>query len=221
MNADRYPRIEMSVIVSVTGIAGFLISFALLHAGLSSMGIRYLVSVIGAYLVFLLLLKAWMLTKNGDFDILETADLLFDSNGDPPSQLTNQNIVTSDFSGDVPRIGNDDGNSWLPDVGFDLDEVIVVIAIIACLLAGLIASVYVVANAPVLFAEILVDGGISAALYKRLNVVRNRHWLQSAFQRTWIPALIVCVVFGTAGWVMNVAVPEAVSIGNVWAHFCS
>ena len=54
------PRVQMSLILAVTGLAGFLASFALLHAGLTRMWLRYPVSVLFAYAVFLLLLRLWL-----------------------------------------------------------------------------------------------------------------------------------------------------------------
>jgi hypothetical protein len=41
LSRRRLPRLQMSVIVVITGLAGFLFSFALLNAGVSSMGLRY------------------------------------------------------------------------------------------------------------------------------------------------------------------------------------
>ena len=54
------PRLQMSLILFVTGLAGFLASYALLHAGVSRMWLRYPVAVLLAYAVFLLLLRLWL-----------------------------------------------------------------------------------------------------------------------------------------------------------------
>ena len=50
----------MSLLLLLTGGAGFLCSFALLRAGLAQMWLRYPVSILFAYCVFLLLLRVWL-----------------------------------------------------------------------------------------------------------------------------------------------------------------
>src|SRR5262245_21922363 len=57
--ADQ-PRFQMSIIVLITGGAGFVASYGLLHAGLNSMAIRYPLAIAFAYLAFLALLRLWL-----------------------------------------------------------------------------------------------------------------------------------------------------------------
>src|SRR5205823_1541379 len=54
------PRATMTLVVLLTGAAGFLCSFALLRAGVEKMWLRYPLSVAAAYLVFLALLRLWV-----------------------------------------------------------------------------------------------------------------------------------------------------------------
>ena len=54
------PRLQMSLILLVTGLVGFLTSFVLLRAGLGRMWLRYPLAVIAAYVAFLLLLRLWL-----------------------------------------------------------------------------------------------------------------------------------------------------------------
>lgn len=63
-----WPRAQMMLILSATGCAGLLVSFALLHAGLTRMWVRYPVAILCAYAVFLLLLRVWlaMQSRRGD-----------------------------------------------------------------------------------------------------------------------------------------------------------
>ncbi len=51
---------QMSLILLVTGLVGFLVSFVLLRAGLGRMWLRYPLAVIAAYVAFLLLLRLWL-----------------------------------------------------------------------------------------------------------------------------------------------------------------
>ncbi len=54
------PRLQMSLILMLTGLVGFLVSFALLHLGVGRMWLRYPFAVIVAYAAFLLLLRLWL-----------------------------------------------------------------------------------------------------------------------------------------------------------------
>ncbi len=55
-----WPRVQMSLILLLTGVSGFLVSAALLGAGVALMWVRYPVAILLAYAVFLLLLRFWL-----------------------------------------------------------------------------------------------------------------------------------------------------------------
>jgi hypothetical protein len=55
-----WPRLLVSFLLGVTGAAGFLVSTALLHLGVTMMTVRYPLAVLSAYCVFLLLLRLWL-----------------------------------------------------------------------------------------------------------------------------------------------------------------
>src|SRR6267142_6409323 len=68
----RMPRFQISLILLFTGLAGFLTSFSLLHLGIPWMWLRYPISILLAYCVFLLLLRLWLWlhrTRSGTFDL--------------------------------------------------------------------------------------------------------------------------------------------------------
>lgn len=67
LEKDAYPRIQMGLIVTLTGGAGLLFSFVLLHAGMANMALRYPLALVAAYVVFLCLLWLWMRTKADDY----------------------------------------------------------------------------------------------------------------------------------------------------------
>jgi hypothetical protein len=54
----------MTLILLATGCAGFVVSFALLHAGLTRMWLRYPLAILSAYAVFLLLLRLWLAAQS-------------------------------------------------------------------------------------------------------------------------------------------------------------
>lgn len=195
---DGYPRLQMLLLVTLTGGAGFLTSFSLRHLGWHGMGTRYGVAVVAAYGVFLLLLWLWMRTAADDWadgDALDAADLATDCLPDGGGSALDE----------LPSL---DG------VG-DADEFAIPLILLAALAALLLSSLWVVYSAPVLFAELLVDGALSATLYRRLRGVEQRYWLRTAINRTWWPFVLTAAIVGAAGWGLQQLVPEADSIGGV------
>jgi hypothetical protein len=195
------PRLLVTLILSLTGLAGFLASFCLLHLGMSSMWLRFPTAILIAYCVFLLLLRLWLWVRKrgvkGDIDVFELD--VFSYEPSPPSRAIKSTA---------------DGISF----DLDLEEGWLVVLAIAAVVAGLVASFYVIYIAPSLLAEILVDGALVAGLYKRVNHAEQRHWLSGAVRQTVIPAILVAVFFTIAGVAFHKAVPEAHTVGEVWQY---
>jgi len=210
----------MSLILLFTGLAGFLTSFSLLHLGVLGMGLRYPIAILISYGVFLLLLRLW-LWANGRRLNLDLDPSGLDSV--PSQQLVERSFH---FGGGGDFGGAGAGGSWGDsaasaasdgvDVGLDLEELWLIIIALVAMGAALIAALYIVYIAPVLLAEILVDGVLMVGLYRRIRNIERRHWLQSAVRQTLLPALVVTVLFAVAGYTLHKAVPEAHSIGEVW-----
>jgi hypothetical protein len=81
-----------------------------------------------------------------------------------------------------------------------------------------VASLYVIYIAPLLFAEVLVDGAISYALYRHLRGEDPHHWLVTAIRRSLLPFVATAVFMGIAGAGMGAYAPGALSIGEVVRH---
>lgn len=233
------PRLQMGLIVAATGASGFLFSWLMLRWGVDAMWLRYPVAVALAYLVFLGLLRLWLAWYRRGLDPTDFLDL--PSGGSGGGGGGGGGAAEPTFSGGGGRFGgggaSSDFGSPSPvdaaadppldvalDAGrsaLDVDESLPVVAAIAlavAVLGGLLATLWIVWIAPVFLAEVLVDGLLLAGLYKRLGVEGEpRHWIHGAVRRTWKPVLAVAIVLCAAGWVMQLAVPEARSIGAVWA----
>jgi hypothetical protein len=90
---------------------------------------------------------------------------------------------------------------------------------LALVVAGTLAALYVVYAAPLLLAEILVEGVLLSGLYrgmKRARRARGGDWLGAAFRRTWLAVLLTLVTFSAAGYFLQRAAPRARSIGEAW-----
>ncbi len=234
------PRAQMSLILLVTGCAGFLGSYALLHVGMGRMSVRYPLAILLAYAVFLLLLRGWLFLQQRRERV--SNDLGFDLSGsevDLPSGGNGGGQTSPPFSGGGGDAGGAGaGGSWTQSTGgahssasgggiwdgftidLDLGEgwpvVLALIAIAVTAGCGLVAAAYFIYAAPSLLAEVLVDGLLIAGLYRRLQHIERRHWLRSAVQRTCLPAVLLAGVFALSGYLMQLSAPEAQSIGGFW-----
>ena len=223
------PRFQMSVILLLTGFIGFLSSFSLLYLGVSQMWIRYPLSILSAYVTFLLLLRLWLAFQRytGDYDLGVNVDFPIDGgigNGSAEFNFSGG----GDFSGggaggnwgdSVSSSSTSGGSSILDGVSIDLDlqELALLVIAVVALLGGLVASLYIIYIAPILMAEILVDGLLLRGLKKRIETIEKKHWLKTAITKTLLPAILCSLFFGIAGGAMQMLAPKAKSIGEVWA----
>lgn len=202
------PRFQMMLLLAATGGAGFFASYGLLQLGVDRMALRYPLAVGAAYLVFFLLLRLWLaLQQDPDLDlVVDVADAGVDvmSFGSSPPTPAAQS------SGPSLDLG-------VPD--FDEGIFLIVLAAVAAVVLG--AVVYVIYLAPLLLAEVLVDGVLLVGFYRRLKGPEPEYWALCAVRRTWIPAIIVAVTFFFAGVVFENLAPEARSIGGVWQSVSS
>ena len=89
---------------------------------------------------------------------------------------------------------------------------------LALVVAGTLAALYVVYAAPLLLAEILVEGVLLSGLYRGMKSARRGggDWLGAAVRRTWLAVLLTLVTFSAAGYFLQRAAPRARSIGEAW-----
>jgi hypothetical protein len=215
----------MFFLVSLTGLAGFGASAAMLAAGLETMGLRYLLAMGIAYIVFLSLLWVWLRTSPSDY----LDGIAWDQFG-----ANDASGAPRDFSGGG---GTFDGGGASANVDFGPKDSTIDIAVekslpsgehvgeeilpvtIALLAVGLaLSAVFVIWSAPMLFAEILVDALLAAGLYRRLRLLDPRHWMIAAVRRTIIPFVLTTIVVTGAGYAVQAHTPGARSLGEVVAR---
>ena len=229
---ESFPRIQMTLIVALTGGIGLLASFAMLKAGLESMAIRYPLALSIAYLFFLFLIWLWLRTKAEDYlDIPDLPDLLpsprpsagvpdfktgrggdFGGGGTTGSFDAPTTSLNAKSSPPLDAIGDSVGS-----VG-EADELAIPLLAIALALGIALASLYVVYLAPILFAEVLVDGALSYALLRHLRGQEPLHWLLSTFRRTIVPFAATAVFLIAIGAAMESYAPGAKSVGEFVGH---
>lgn len=236
------PRIQMTMMVTATGLAGFGASVVLLQLGVSSMPVRYSLAVIIAYTVFLLLVRLWVEYQRrgfqADAEIVDVLPPLMPGAGNPASSEPSlygggtfggggaqrawtgsgpSGIATPmhelPVANPMPASTSDLSIAAVSDI--DLDDAWIIVVPALVLVAGVVAAVWVIYTAPVLLAELLLDVALVSGLYRRLRKLEPQSWLLVVVRRTWIPFTAVILSLVAGGFLMQSLVPEADSIGDV------
>lgn len=240
------PRLQMMVIVSLTGATGLLSSAVLLRLGLTNMGARYPASVLIAYAAFLALLWLWLrmmpddnsnltLTPEPSQSIPMTMPPM--NQADPvgvlggvqglPVQAAESRFTASryvarifNFIGDILRSIIEGFFRGLASAAESKESGKLLIPLIVLLLfIGMgLASIYVIATAPTFLAELLVDGTLSYTLYKQLAPTKEPNWLRVAVTHSRWPLLLTTVFVSVMGWALGVAAPGAHTLGEALAY---
>lgn len=229
LDCEGFPRLQMFLIVSITGAAGFLASYWMLRAGITGMSIRYPCAVGVAYAVFLVLLWLWLRTSAEDYtDVPDFSAFSPSSRCSDSSAGTNGSEGTCDEPAppslafdDAPACATPDGGSGVSDAlgaAAEADEFAIPLFVLMFVAALIFSSLFVIYSAPVLFAELLLDGVLAASLYRRLRRLETRHWLETAIRRTAAPFAATALIAAVSGWGMTIYAPEAHSIGDVMTH---
>jgi hypothetical protein len=215
LDTDYYPRTGALVIVSTAASAGFLVSAALLDAGWYGMPSRYAVAAFAAYLLFILLVRLWAAYYRylhpEPVDAIDLATQVLDSTGRVGVGFGGSGEFSGGGAGrtlDLPDAATTpveaadpiDGATSLADSAgalADLDEGALWLApflFAAALIAGLVGAMLVIAGAPALLGEVLLDAGIAGLIYRRIYKYPTQHWLHGVVLRTWKPMLTITVV---------------------------
>lgn len=227
-----FPRLQMLMLVTLTGMAGFSASALLLHGGMLTMWSRYLAAFGIAYLVFLGLLWLWLRTRAEDWgDVPDVSNAMpTPSHAHPHASDLGAHDggfggggASGSFDGpamDIPVI--DDATSEVAGEALSAaahaEELAIPLVVIVFLAAMLFSSLFLIWSAPTLFAELLVDGVLSASLYRRLRGLQTQHWVRTAILRTIWPFITTALIVAALGWGMALYAPGAHSIGEVVAH---
>jgi hypothetical protein len=221
-----WPRMQMFLIVAITGLSGFIASVLLFYSGVSDMAVRYPIAISVAYLFFLLQLWIWLYAG----DTLDPNGL--DSGGVHGEPGHGFEGGGGDFGGGGASghwdaaAAIDGSSSGFDAVGDSLGSavdvadgegcvVVVVVAAIAILAGGLFLSAfYLVWGAPALMGELLVDAALSYGLYRNLRKQHREFWLLTALRRTAWLFLLVAVLASLVGMGLAKWAPGSRTLGE-------
>lgn len=111
------PRLQISVILAVTAMVGFTVSFILLKAGVTSMTLRYPLAVLAAYIAFLMLLRIWLWWQSDEpTDLIDVGDVVIPNvNLSDLSGTGSETASRAVFGGGGDFAGGGTGGSWDTD----------------------------------------------------------------------------------------------------------
>jgi hypothetical protein len=236
----------MSLILLATITAGVVATNVMLQVHLNRLWLRYAIAVLLAYGAFLFLVKCWLfylgvrarrertrvaidcpidlldavcdLGDLGDIgnsvvDTLENAGGRFGGGGssgswaEPPSP-----------SGVVAPSGGGGGGGGGFDLGLDIDDGVLLLAI-AAVLAIVVACIYLIYAAPAILSEAAFEAALGAALLKKAREAGSGNWVGSIVKATILPFLIIAALSTTVGWYAQVKCPGATRLHD--ALFCA
>lgn len=228
LEREGFPRLEMFLLVGLTGAVGLLASWGLRLLGMASMGWRYLVALALAYVVFLSLLRLWLRWRAREHLDLPQGD----GGGHGHGSADGGAGGGGDFAGGGGDFGGGGASASFeaPDAGaagdgvgsglgaaLDGDGCAIPLLLVAALVAIVLAALTVVWSAPTLFAELILDGLLAAGLYRRLKHAPPAQWLETALRRTAWPFVATCVLVAGGGFALQALAPGADTLGEALA----
>jgi len=225
-----FVRWHMSAILAATIASGLLIDKTFLFFGFGEMGLRYALSVLGAYGMFFLLVRMWVWYAAGvavqfslprDVDVSDGLDLIpgggrgggggnvgfsgfrgGDAGGGGASDL---------FDGPIVSTGGGGGGGGF-DLGIEIDEdiwILVVLSILVAVICG--AGGYLIWMAPEILPEVALECAVGAGLVKQLKEP-TAGWAGRLLWKTWIPLAIVMAAAFFAGVFIQGTCPGATHV---------
>jgi hypothetical protein len=211
---DRFfLRLHMFWILTGTFLGGLLTTKVLFETEVRTLWVRYSISVMAGYVVFLILIRLWL------WYIGRAARPVIDGDSvDVAGQLLSHLDITGpivdgpggEFGGagatgswgeavvDSGHVSEGTTGSELPGC-LDVDEGLAVVLLIALILALLLAGIYVIWAAPAILAEAAFEAALAAALTRSAKRIDRPWWVGSVTRATawpFIGVLILAIAIG-------------------------
>ncbi|HEX2062032.1 MAG TPA: hypothetical protein VHK90_14920 [Thermoanaerobaculia bacterium] len=222
-------RIHMTVIVTGTFLAGLAATHLLMLADVDTLALRYGLAVCAAYLVFLFLIKLWLIyirLSRESIDIsVDGIEIFVRGIGETVEKIGGGGRFggagASGEWGDVVAapVKAVKGGGGNKGCGIDLgggDEGCVVVLLVLLVFGIFVAGVYLIYTAPVLLADAAFEAALAGALARRARKVESQGWVATVWRATVWPFLGVLALSVALGWAAQKECPEARKLGDVW-----
>lgn len=196
-------RIHMTLILAGTFLAGLVTTRVLMGLGVNTLAVRYAIAVCLAYLVFLGLVKLWLLYvgSDGEASVEDPEDAI-------ELAVDGARVMTLHSGGG----GSGGGSTWDLDLGDDLGGLIFMIAliVIVVLLGGI--AIYYIYMAPAVLGEAFFEVVLAASIARRARKAEGAGWLGAVWRATVWPFLGVLALSIVLGWLAQRHCPEALKL---------
>ncbi|TGK84321.1 hypothetical protein EHQ31_06480 [Leptospira montravelensis] len=193
------PRFQMFVILSATFICTTLCSISLLNFGITKMYFRYPIAIFVGYFSFFLFLKIWIFFafKGMNLHPDESINILrIDSN--KLSSCLDVNISSAPY-----------------DFLFEHEQAFLIILILILTLSVLIIFGYVIFISPIFLSELVFESFTMTFIYKKMQNYQQIGWYGVVLKNTIKPFLILLTIFTFIAFVIQSALPEIKSMGDL------
>ena len=229
MAARFFVRFHMTLIFGGAVAGGILASRWLFVSGVDALAARYALAVLGAYVVFFVLVRGWIVYVTrlapGDPGV-DAPDLVprgggsgvTDFAGGGGGQSGGGGASGTWDGGPLPRIEHATPSSGgrLSSAGLDLDDawlvVLVLLLFVACL-GG--AALWVVWQAPVILPEAAFEALLAAGLVRAARRAQFGGWARGVLRSTALPFTLVLGSAVLLGWAVQHACPVATRLLDV------
>jgi hypothetical protein len=206
-----YPRLAVACALTASAAIGLGCSIGLRHCGLIAMWLRYPLALAASYIVFVALLG--MFVRRAARRLLEDQDqirrdalrLQFHRND---SELPDPNALLDNVSEAAREAGRQEVDPRAAPLFLML--LLSITVILVC--------VYYIWMAPVLLADVAVEGALVGWLYRPRFRASGSGWRQVAFEQTGVPAFLLALAFAATGVGFQLYAPQATTVAEVWQH---
>lgn len=215
-------RLVMFGIVAGTTAAGAVVNAVFFGFGVTSLGVRAVLSVAASYLFFLLLVRLWLSALG--FRRREKPPRLHRDSGDTLDALDAVDIAEVGLDGadlvDIATSGTQRTGRTMADAAStsglgdwggdgDGDGTLVAILLAILVLVAVLAGGYLIWEAPVVLAETLFEFSLASALARRLGGADRGDWLGHLVRRTWIPFAAILAAAALFAFIVGQVRPDA------------
>jgi Flp pilus assembly protein TadB len=200
----------MILVVAVSIAVWLGSSVALRRCGVSAMWLRYPLALAPAYGLFLiclgLLARRTARRLDARKDILRRYSLRRQSHSHD-DDLRNVDDFLDDFNEGMRQADHGGEGSGFP-------------AFIIVMLSAtvILVCIYFIWMAPLIFAELIVEGALATWLYRPNARGASANWFSVSLEQTGLPAILMTVSLIAAGIGFQIYAPEAETVVDVFRH---
>jgi hypothetical protein len=207
----RFPRLAMFMAIVACGAIGLACSTVMHHCGLTAMWLRYPLAVVISGSVFTFFLGIF---------VRRTARLVDTARDEIRKHALRLQFHRNEAELPDPSGFMDGISEMSRQAGRQQVDPRALPAYLICILSitVVLVCVYFVWMAPVLLADIVVEGSLVAWLYRPLFRTDNSSGLSATIEKTAIPSLLLALAFVGIGLSFQLCAPQATTVAEVWRH---